>query len=93
MLIESHEEHHVEEILCARTKVKGRGKTREVLVKWTGYHDPTWEPLDELIDNEAMDKFESKYGDLRDHDGPREIWENKRKTGPRAKNDGPRRKR
>ena len=92
VLIESHEEHHVEEVLCARTKAKGRGRIREVLVKWTGYHDPTWEPLEELIDNEAMDAFEEKYGNPQVNDGPRETWESKGKKGSRSKSDGPRQK-
>ena len=73
MLIESHEEYHVEEILCAR--VKDREKGREVLVKWSGYHQPTWEPLEKMSDNAAMDKFEEKHGDARSHDGPREKYE------------------
>jgi transposase InsO family protein len=78
VLFESHEEWHVEEILCARKKRRGKG--REVLVKWTGHHEPTWEPLENLADNAAMDDFEAKYGDAQTHDGPRAAWE---KTGKR----------
>ena len=78
VLIESHEEYSVEEILCARQKRRGKG--RQVLVKWTGYHDPTWEPLEELTDTAAMDDFELRYGDARTHDGPREKYEPRKKT-------------
>ena len=77
VIIDSHEEHHVEEILCARTK----RRRREVLVKWSGYHELTWEPLHELSDNAAMDDFEKKYGDAQSHDGPREHYEKKTKIG------------
>lgn len=70
VLIESHEEHYVERILRARDKTRSKGKGREVLVKWAGYHEPTWEPLENLSDTVAMDEFETKYGDARNHDGP-----------------------
>jgi hypothetical protein len=33
VLIDSHEEHFVEEILCARQKARNKGRGREVLVK------------------------------------------------------------
>ena len=39
VLIESHEEYSIEEILCARQKKRGKG--RQVLIKWLGYYDPT----------------------------------------------------
>ncbi|GAB7336928.1 hypothetical protein MBLNU13_g01770t1 [Cladosporium sp. NU13] len=84
VLIESHEEYLVEEILCARTKKRGRGQRREVLVKWAGYREPTWEPVEELSDNAAIDAFEEKYGDPRTHDGPRSRWE-KATTGGRRR--------
>ena len=74
VLIESHEEWQVEEILCARKKIKNKGKGREVLVKWTGHHEQTWEPLENMTDNVALDEFEEKYGDARKNDGPREAW-------------------
>jgi hypothetical protein len=41
VLIETHEEHFVEEILCARNKPRSKGKGREILVKWAGYHEPS----------------------------------------------------
>jgi len=60
----------VDEILCARWKGQGRNRIRQVLVKWTGYLEPTWEPLEELQDTEAMDKFKELYGDPGTNDGP-----------------------
>ena len=79
VLVETHEEWHVEEILCARNKARKKGKGREVLVKWTGHFAPTWEPLENLADNAAMDAFERKHGDPEKHDGPRTSWEKRRK--------------
>lgn len=52
------EEWQVEEILKAK---KVRGKT-ELLVKWTGYAKPTWEPLSNFEETEALDRFEAKHG-------------------------------
>jgi hypothetical protein len=52
------EEFGVEEILDAK---KTRGRTR-LLVKWTGYAIPTWEPLSNFVDTEALDKYEATYG-------------------------------
>ena len=46
------------------TKKAGRGKTRQLLVKWTGYAKPTWEPLSALQDTTALDIFEEKYGKI-----------------------------
>ena len=83
VLFETHEEWPVEEILCARNKKRGKG--REVLVKWAGFHDPTWEPLDYVEDTEALDDFEAKHGSAKTNDGPLAAWEKKqkkKKAGP-----------
>jgi hypothetical protein len=58
---DGEEEYEVEEILRARTRKIGRGSRREVLVKWTGYARPTWEPLSSLEDTAALDTFEKRY--------------------------------
>jgi hypothetical protein len=50
----------VEEILNVRRK--GRGY--HVLVKWTGYAQPTWKLLSAFLDNEALDMFEAEYGKI-----------------------------
>jgi len=60
----------VDEILCARWNGQGRHRVRQVLVKWTGYIEPTWEPLEELQETQAMEEFEKNYGDPLTHDGP-----------------------
>lgn len=78
VLFETHDEWQVEEILCARNKPKRKGKGREALVRWTGYHEPTWEPLKNLADTVALDTFEEKYGEANSNDGPRELWDKRR---------------
>jgi hypothetical protein len=84
VLFEGHEEFTVEKILCARTKPRGKG--REVLVKWQGYHETNWEPLENMEDVKALDDFERQYGNAKENDGPREDYTGKRKkkTGGRG---------
>jgi hypothetical protein len=60
------EEWEVEEVVRART----HQGARQVLVKWSGYKEPTWEPLDALEDAEALGRFEQAYGSATDNDGP-----------------------
>lgn len=88
VLIDSHEEHFVEEILCARNKARNKGKGREVLVKWAGYYEPTWEPIELLEDNAAMDEFEKKHGNPHQNDGPKEAWEKAKGKGSRRNKNG-----
>ena len=38
---------------------------RKVFVKWQGYAEPTWEPLEEYKDTKALDNFETLYETLR----------------------------
>jgi hypothetical protein len=75
---EHEEEYKVERILRAERKRVGRGFRREVLVKWHGYAEPTWEPRNELQNNTALDEFEDQYGkgdnvgeEAGSHSGPR----------------------
>jgi hypothetical protein len=77
IIYEGHNEYGVEEIMCARNK--GRGKRREVLVKWHGYQEMTWEPLESMSETEALDKFEGRYGDATKNDGPRELYTGRQK--------------
>lgn len=63
------EEYFVEEILKARN-ARGRGRHRDVLVKWRGYDQPTWEPLESVEGAQALDVFEERWGDIHSHDGP-----------------------
>ena len=55
-------EYNVERILRAENHRRGRGFRREVLVKWKGYYEPTWEPRSEFEDNTALDEFENRFG-------------------------------
>lgn len=71
-------EYSVDEILCARTQKRGRGTRRQVLIKWTGWKDFTWEPLDEFRHTAALDKFEAEHGDADENDGPLDRFKGKR---------------
>ena len=56
------EEFQVERILRAKKKRVGRGSRREVLVKWTGYAEPSWHPRSDFEDTEALEEFEKRFG-------------------------------
>ena len=49
---------------------RGRGSFRQALVKWFSEANPTWEPIESIIDTEALDNFESVYGPITKNDGP-----------------------
>jgi transposase InsO family protein len=83
ILFEGHDEFTVEKILCARNKKRGKG--REVLVKWHGYRETNWEPLENLDDVEALDEFERQYGTAKENDGPRLKYTGDRKKKKVAK--------
>jgi transposase InsO family protein len=83
VLYDGHDEFGVEKILCARSKRRGKG--REVLVKWHGYRDRSWEPLENMEDVEALDDFERQYGDAKENDGPLDEYTGKRKTRARGR--------
>ncbi|KAI0991341.1 hypothetical protein K3495_g16846, partial [Podosphaera aphanis] len=63
-------EYEVESILRARTMNRGRGKIRQALVKWIGWAEPTWEPIQSIQDTRALDEFENLYGSIKTNDGP-----------------------
>ena len=46
--VDNNDEYQVDGIMGVRTKKAGRGKIRQLLVKWAGYARPTWEPLSAL---------------------------------------------
>lgn len=75
IMVDGDEEWAVDSILCARTSRRGRGKVRECLVRWNGYWSPTWEPVAELKDTEAMERFEAQFGPVENNDGPRSEFE------------------
>ena len=82
MLVKSHEEYQVEEILCARNKAKYKGKGREVLMKWSGHHEKTWEPLENMADTLALDEFEAKYSGAQINNRPKAIYEKSKRKRP-----------
>ena len=55
IMVDGEEEWEVERILRRRTK----GRQRQVLVKWKGYLNPTWEPTAALVNTEVYDVFEA----------------------------------
>ena len=60
-LIDNSElEFGIDEILGSRVKKSGRGKRKEVLVKWTGYAKPTWHPEIDFLETVALEKFDEK---------------------------------
>ncbi|KAI0991972.1 hypothetical protein K3495_g16214, partial [Podosphaera aphanis] len=63
-------EFEIESILRARTIRRGRGHYRQALVKWTGWVEPSWEPVEYINDTKALDDFEEKYGPISVNDGP-----------------------
>lgn len=60
--VEGEDEWEVEAIQRQRKVRIGRGTREEVLVKWKGYSEPTWEPRSLLQDTSALDAFEKEEG-------------------------------
>ena len=61
ILVDGEAEYVVEEVIRLRTKRVGRGTKQEALVRWKGYHQPTWEPIQELRDTQALADFEQRH--------------------------------
>lgn len=59
---ETENEWQVEEILNDK-KIRNR---TQLLVKWTGYVRPTWEPLQNFLDTAALDRYETTHGNITD---------------------------
>jgi hypothetical protein len=55
-------EYEVEEILDWREKRAGRNTQIEVLVRWAGYAETTWERLDVVENCSALDRYEKRFG-------------------------------
>lgn len=60
--VDGENEYSVEAILDHRTARRGRGTREELLVKWTGYAQPTWEPRVNFEDTIALDAYEAPIG-------------------------------
>jgi hypothetical protein len=56
------ETFEVEAILDEWEVKRGQGRWCELLVKWTGYAEPTWEPADTMEEVAALDEFEHLRG-------------------------------
>lgn len=54
------EEFFIDAILDARTKTIRRRPVEQVLVQWTGYARPTWEPRANFEDTAALDAFDEQ---------------------------------
>lgn len=61
---EDEGEYEVERILRAEKQKIGRGWKRQLLVKWKGWADPTWEPREDFTDVEDLDRFEREFGTM-----------------------------
>jgi hypothetical protein len=72
----------VERVVAARN-ASGRGRRRKVLVKWKGYENMTWEPLEELANTEALAAFEKEFGNARENNGPSSYWKRDKHEGSR----------
>ena len=73
--VAGEDEWEVQEILAGRWKKRGRGQFREGLVRWKGYQELTWEPVEALQDLEALTSYENSYGPIRENDGLRKDYE------------------
>lgn len=72
----------MEPILRARTVGRVCGKFRQTLVKWVSEVDPSWEPVENIQETIALERFEALYGPIDDNDGPFELKVGKN-VGPR----------
>lgn len=71
LLVDGQLEYVVESILCAAWRpIAGGALRRKVFVKWQGYAEPCWEPLEEYEETKALDDFEALYGNAWTNDGP-----------------------
>ena len=78
VLIEGHQEWHVEKILGWK-KARKRGEFK-VCVKWTSYHKPTWPDYREVEDTQAIADFERIYGKVGESDGKETVSAKPRRT-------------
>lgn len=81
LVVDGELEYQIAEILAARTKRVGRGSRREVLVRWTGYTECTWEPLSAVGECTALDVFEKRHGNVSATNSPLPTPEAARSTG------------
>ncbi|KAE8548987.1 hypothetical protein EYB25_009370 [Talaromyces marneffei] len=63
VLIDGEEEWVVERIEAERSVKRGRGYSRQYLVKWLGYAERQWVPARNLEDTIALDSWEAAKGE------------------------------
>jgi hypothetical protein len=68
ILTEEGDEEYLVESILDKKKVRGKWKVR---VKWTSWAEPTWEPLEALVDTTALARYEEEFS---------KIGSNRRKT-------------
>lgn len=68
VIVDGEREFEVEAILDVRRRRRGRRSRMEALVKWTGYPEPSWEPLNEIQDVSALDDYERMHGPVHYND-------------------------
>jgi len=59
VIVDGEEEFEVEEVLDSR--LFGRNRRLQYLVRWSGYPDPTWEPAANLSEVAAVDSFHALF--------------------------------
>ena len=71
-----NEEWLVEEILRERTIKVGRGKRRELLIKWINYTRLTWKPASVLDNTIALDHYKDCLREAQNFDEERDNIRN-----------------
>ena len=67
--VAGEDEWVVEDIVAERERRVGRGAKREYEVKWRGYYQTSFEPVQLLEDTEALDRWLSRTAPHRDAEG------------------------
>jgi hypothetical protein len=63
--VEGEEEYVIKDIVAEQLKRRGRGWKLYYDVKWKGYHRTSLEPVENLEDTEALDRWETYTRDYR----------------------------
>ena len=66
---EGDKEWLVKEILGAKWLRIGIERKKKALVKWIGFAEPTWEPVEELQETAACRCYKQQYGNLMENTG------------------------
>ena len=58
------------------------------LIKWKGFAEATWEPVSELEETTALDRYEERHGPVMENNGPLEDYGGRRRRRGAAANAG-----